>query len=89
MNKGQRGLRNLVVATAKNHPAALFGRRKRNAAAIQWPCKNGLLYQKTKPIDTTRSYLDAPFFLGLKPFKDRVAITAANGDFTYSDLFNR
>ena len=52
------------------------------------------LFQKTKPIEAAPTSFrngqpDAPFFLGLKPFKDRVAITATNGDFTYADLFNR
>lgn len=87
MDKGQRGLRTLV-STTKNYPGLWGGGHieKKNVVTQRPP---GMFY-KEKPIESFRGHgLDAPFFLGLKPFKDRVAIKAANGDFTYADLFNR
>ena len=87
MDKGQKGLRTLVYTT-KNYPGLWGGGHieKKNVVTQRPP---GMFY-KEKPIESFRGHgLDAPFFLGLKPFKDRVAIKAANGDFTYADLFNR
>jgi len=87
MDKGQKGLRTLV-STTKNYPGLWGGGHieKKNVVTQRPP---GMFY-KEKPIESFRGHgLDAPFFLGLKPFKDRVAIKAANGDFTYADLFNR
>jgi len=93
MDKGQKGLRTLQYIS--NHPGGLLGRHhiEKKNVVTQWPSKS-ILYQKTKPIEAAPTSFrngqpDAPFFLGLKPFKDRVAITASNGDFTYADLFNR
>ena len=94
MDIGQRGLRTLVRASVNNGGGGLLGPQrpieKQKNVITQWPSKS-ILYQKTKPIEAMSGQhgLDAPFFLGLKPFKDRVAIKAGNGDFTYADLFNR
>ena len=94
MDIGQRGLRTLVNASVKGGGGLLGPQRpieKQKNVITQWPSKS-ILYQKTKPIEAAMACghsLDAPFFLGLKPFKDRVAIKAGNGDFTYADLFNR
>jgi len=40
-------------------------------------------------LDRLAPISEVPFFVDLKPYKKRVAITDPNGDFTYEDLFKR
>lgn len=88
MDKGQKGLR--LLSTVKNHPGLWGGQNIRTENVVTQRPSKLKMYYKEQTIEALRGHgLDAPFFLGLKPFKDRVAIKAANGDFTYADLFNR
>lgn len=90
MDKSRRGIRNLYI-TSKNHPGLLgqFHRKSKNAVGVLHRPSQSLYYQEKTPIESTTVPDHAPYFLGLKYFKDNVAVSNTNAQFTYADLFNR
>ena len=90
MDKSRRGIRNLYI-TSKNHPGLLgqFHRKSKNAVGVLHRPSQSLYYQEKTPIESTTVPDHVPYFLGLKYFKDNVAVSNTNSQFTYADLFNR
>ena len=90
MDKSRRGIRNLYI-TSKNHPGLLgqFHRKSKNAVGVLHRPSQSLYYQEKTPIESTTVPDHVPYFLGLKYFKDNVAVSNTNAQFTYADLFNR
>lgn len=88
MDKGQRGLFNLVGGLKRRHSWAGQDLPCRGLIT-KAPSKNSVdLLPKFGPEPLT-NYPDAPFFCGVKPCKKTVALTDSDGDVTYNDLFTR
>lgn len=86
MDKGQRCL--LTLAGGCKKPI-LAQRRGSRTIVTKPPSKNIYEQAQATSLLPHRGLEDAPFFLGLKPDKKKVAITDIDGDFTYEDLFKR
>ena len=91
MDKGQRGLLTLVKRrnslTGFNHQ--IKPEISRRHIGTKGPSK-GVHYNAQKQLTKSLEFsTDAPFFINLKPYINRVAITDRDGDFTYEELFKR
>ena len=85
MDKGQRGLFNLVGGLKRRH--SLAGHEVTRGIITKAPNQTVSLLPKFGPELVPSA--DAPFFCGIKPCKKTVAITDNHGDVTYNDLFSR
>lgn len=89
MDKGQRSL--LTLAGAGTKRPLLAQRRGSRTIVSKTPSKN--IYEAAPKLlpkqGLNEQPFEAPFFLGLRPYKKKVAITDADGDFTYEEVFKR
>lgn len=87
MDKGHRGL--LTLVKRRNSLTSFNQSEIRRNIGTKGPNKG--LHNAQKQLAKSLGSLanDAPFFLALKPFKHRVAVTDRDGDFTYEELFKR
>ena len=85
MDKGHRGL--LTLVKRRNSLTSFNDHQIRRNIGTKGPSKGPAQKQLTKSLGSFTH--DAPFFLALKPFINRVAITDRDGDFTYEELFKR
>lgn len=89
MDKGHRGLLNLVK---RRNSLTSFNKADitRRNIGTKGPSK-GVHHNAQKQLSKTLVEFtkDAPFFIALKDFRHRIAITDRDGDFTYEELFKR
>ena len=82
------------------HQNAAYNQKRQVGTSTHWNrSSTKKLSSKTAALTSTVANLteqlihpetsEAPFFLKLRPFKSKIAITDASGDFTYEDLFRR
>jgi len=85
MDKGCRSL--LTLSSSGRHPL-LAQRRGSRTIVTKPPSKN--IYEASKLLPKPGfDANDSPFFLSLRQFKNKIAVTDKDGDFTYEELFKR